>query len=881
VLASLLLALGCLQAAGAAPETAFAPGARWSTAGGTPARAGASLAPALRAEPEVAWSIDLGAPLEGEPLVWDGRVVAIARKAPERRSVCLLDLASGRLLLARELPSTVPLEPALSGDLLAVRTAENRVNLLRLGTHLAPLRSFTAERSISAPTLCEGELYLRVDDALVRYDLGRREATWTVADQGRVRGTPAVELDAVYALAYDDAGRAAVLHLARNDGRLLERVLVGESARLPEPGARAALHLLPHDLLVELPEPVLSTEGRPFGTARLARARGGLAPVAPSLHLLRTPPAPCDTGWVALEGPDDGSRWIATRIEGGMEQAIELAGQGAHAELLAPELPATFAGGVLYLGGLAADARSFRVLWKRAAPRLRPVPAEDFLLVCEEPQRLSALREPPPAFAGHEREARAIASELDRELADGYASLAQRSLRVGDPELTARLLALAAKLGTQSRAFDLAQDGLERLEQRAGAAAPRPDARGRALVLDEERGLAERPGDVLLQRAEAAHDPALGRALLSELLARRPDDARASERVRALLPTGAPLGERFDPRSWLEFLDVAATTPVRFVELASAPAGSPERAILERETRVWRGDLVGFRTDRLHVVTAPSEPGAVARALELGERVCALLEQLFPAPPARAAAALEPLTLLLYADQREYVEHSKRAGSGPEAVLGWTVGHYNGSENLSRMFVPAEESLLNEFLGTYAHELSHHWLATRAPFASRAQPLDQPGYWVAEGFATLVEEFRLDRHTGTWDSRNPRAHSLDVVANAPLEVLLPWSTVLALSPRSFAGLGTEVKASFSLAWRLGFQAQVSEMHLFYAQAGATAHYLFETSDATRRALIAIVEAWYRGDRAYTNPAVALGLAPQELGERVRAFARATVVPETP
>ncbi len=880
MLATLLLVLACAQrASDAPPEAFFAPSARWSTAGGTPAKNGTSLAPALREEPLVAWSVDLGGPLEGEPLVWDGRVVAVTRKSPDRRVVVVLELATGRVLLHRELSISVPLEPALFGDVLAVRAAEQRVDLLRIGARLSTLRSFTAERSISPPALRDGELYLRVDDSLVRYDLERREAVWTATVEDVLRGTPAVELDSVFALAYDGAGRAFVLHLARSDGRVLERIEVGgHGGRIPEVGARASLHLLPRELVIEFPLPVASTTNQAFPFGRLARSGGRFTGEAPSLHPLLVPPVPLGTGWVALEGDARNPRWIATRREGALQRSATLAQRGAHPELLAPAVPATHASGVIYLGGLAADAASWEVLWKRPSWCLRPVPAEGFLLVVEEPERLSALCEPLPALAGAERDARSIAAELERELAEGYALLAQRSLRAGDPELSTRLLATAAGLGARGRAFELAQDGLDRLLERLRGQPARPDPRGRALVLEEERELAARPGNGLFERAQDATDPALERALLRELLARDPGDPRAGAAVRSKIPPDAPVGDAFDAESWLDFLDVEAKTPVRFLDLARAVQGSSERAILERQASEWRPDLVGFRTDRLHVVTAPGRPGAVARALDLGERMCELLEQMFLAPQERRELpAGEPMTLLLYADQREYVEQSRKARSGPEAVLGWTVGHYNGGENLSRMFVPEEDGLLREFLGTYAHELTHHWLATRAPFATRVQPLDLPGYWVAEGFATMVEEFRLDVETGAWSAENPRAHSLDFVANAPAEALLPWETFFALSPLDFAELGTKPKASFPLAWRLGVEAEASEIQLFYAQAAAAAHYLFRTSEGTKRALFTAVEGWYRGDRSATNPAAALGITPSELGARIRAFAREAVL----
>lgn len=864
----------------AAAEAFFAPSGRWTMSGGSPARNGASLAEPLREEPVVAWEVDLRHPIEGEPLVWDGRVVVVAREGTDRRGLFVIELATGRTLLHRVLPSSVPLEPSLFGDRLAVRAAENRVDVYRVGTRLFLLRSFHAQRSISSPCLADGELYVRVDDALVRHDLDRREAVWSTGAAGRIRGAPALGTDSAFALAYDEQGRALVLHVSRNDGRVVEQAEAGQHGGLvPELGARASLHVLAHDLVLEFPLPVASTQGKEFRFGRLQRSQGRFEPVPVSLHGLLVPPASLGTGWIVLEEAEGGARWIATlRDESALRYAI-LADGTSHPELL-ERVPATRVGRhareLVYVGGLAADARTWEVLWRRRPPLFRAVPAEGSLLVVEEPTRLVALREPEPALDPPALEAREFAAKLDATLAEGFALLAQRSLRVGDAALTARLLGETARLGARSRAVELAQDGLDRLRGRPA----RPDPRGVSLILGEEKRLAAHPIEELLTRAKGAADQALGRALLHELFERADEHEGAVELVRSLVPADASIGNEFDAASWLDFLDVHARTPVRFLDLARAAEGSSERAILQAQAFEWRQDLVGFRSERLHVVTPPGEPGDVARALELGERVCDMLEEIFALPP--AAASAEPMTLLLYRSQREYIEQSQKARSGPEAALGWTVGHYNGSENLSRMFVPEDDALLREFLGTYAHELTHHWLATRASFATRVQPPDVPGYWVAEGFASMIEEFKFDVRTGEWSTENPRAHSLDVVANAPSEALLPWDGLFTLSWGDFSKLDSARKTSFPLTWRLGALAELSEVQLFYAQAAAAAHYLFRSSPETKQALLDAVEAWYQADGKSVNAPLVLGIAPKELGERIRAFAReAVVVQATP
>ena len=192
------------------------------------------------------------------------------------------------------------------------------------------------------------------------------------------------------------------------------------------------------------------------------------------------------------------------------------------------------------------------------------------------------------------------------------------------------------------------------------------------------------------------------------------------------------------------------------------------------------------------------------------------------------------------------------------------------------MFVPEDDAEQHELLGVYAHELTHHWLATQAPFARRRPDVDQPGYWIAEGFAILVEEFVFEPRAGTWSPRNPRARSLDTVANAGADQLLPWETVFSLSFAELADLSPRPTMSLPLSWRLGMRSDKSQMQMFYAQAGAACHYLMQLSPGSRSELVAYLAAWYEGDDVRTSVQWSFGTTPAELGERIVAYAREAI-----
>jgi hypothetical protein len=827
---------------------------------------------AVRAEPQVEWSFG-GLVFEGEPLLDGTRVVASGREPTGRRALVVLDLASGALIARALLPASLPLEPAFSGERIALRADPARVELYRLRqSRLVLERSFAHERSLSAPVLCGDELYLREGGELARYDLARREATWRAQVPGAFRGTPAVEGQRVYALWYDQSGAGHLAQLARTSGARLGDVVLGAPGA-DVPGEDEAARLVPSEenLFAELPRPLAADDGRLFRWVRVPLAEGGFHG-AVTLHAFRAAPLAIPGGWIAPEEDRQGNaRWLCVRREGEGERAIELASAAHHEWLAIASTPASRAGDVLYLGPAAVHHPDFEILWRRPSPPAqRPVPADGRLLVVEE-GLLRSLASPARALAPAERAARESVRELERRLAAELARLAGQALRSGDLGLCERLLQEAEARGQSGRSVDVVRADLERLG--ASPRAPAIDPRRQGSVLAEERALRERLPAGLLRAAETSRDPALARALLRELFAREPEHGPGRALLARWLPPGAgALGDAFPQRDWLDYLDVGAQLPLELVADA-APGSSTSRLAEERER--WRPDAVLFRSPRLAVITAGASPGAVARVLEIGELVCDLLEQHFGRASGPAPDRLE---LVLYPTRAEYLRHSGHDLGGLERVLGWTAGHFDLRENVSRMFLPEQPEQRDARLsGVYAHELTHHWLASRSAFGPPAAAQTQPGFWIAEAIATWAEELVLDPALGTWSAENPRAASLDTLAGAAPTDLIPWPAFLALSCQDFQRLETRPTCRLELAWQLGHQAERSPMQLFYAQGGALAHWLYRAEGGrARELLLRAVESFQRGEPL--DLARELGLDADELGRRVQEFAREALSP---
>ncbi|HED64843.1 MAG TPA: hypothetical protein ENJ09_04720 [Planctomycetes bacterium] len=852
---------------------AIAPPGRWPMEGGSPSGTGTSLAPAVRAEPRVAWEARPGGTIEGEPLVFDGVVLVASRSGAGRRTLTLLDIEDGRVLLHQVLPASLPLHPVLWHDRILVRPEANRIDVYRVRAgRLLSLRTIRAQRSVSPPLVADDRLFVRLDAELTCFDLGVAEPAWKTRVEGSFRGTPALRGESVFALFDDPSGTSFLGTFLRANGKLARAVAIAPGeANLAEPENLDRPVVMESAVVVRRTAPFPTVSGQTRTHALIARSGVELGSGPARLLDFTASPVAVGTGWIARLGGGPPA-WVSARLDPDGLRVRTLADAENHAELLAASAPPTRTGNTIFFAGLAYDAVSGKVLWKREPSLTRAVPADGTLLVVERPDTLTALREPAPSLSPARARARALRLELVAKSAEDLALHAARAARLGDRELVAAWIDEAVRNGARGRSVDSARDALERIPR--GADPVRVDPIRRRTYIDEADRIREAAPTALLEAALDSADPALRRALLSEVLEMRPDDDRARAAVLAMLPSDAPDGARErtdDAESWLDFLDASARTPVRILVPGRASDAGPELDLVLTARDGWRDDLIGVLSNRLLIVAGPDHPGEVARCLEIGELVCDVLEDFFDTS---SPAGAQPLTLYLYDSRETYVTQSRRNGESGEAFLGWSVGHYSPGEDLSRMYVPADPSQVEELLGTYAHELTHHWLQDRAPFR-RAAPNAALPFWIVEGFARMVEEFRLDAANGTFDPVNPRASSLDLVAHAGPGELLPWPKLVSLDQASFQALGTAPHASIPLAWTLGTKAQPSEIQLFYAQAAALCHALDASADGRRR-LLGALRGWYEASPPGLAPGSAFPVPPEELDAFVRPYARRTV-----
>lgn len=439
---------------------------------------------------------------------------------------------------------------------------------------------------------------------------------------------------------------------------------------------------------------------------------------------------------------------------------------------------------------------------------------------------------------------------------------------------------LAARGGTSDELAPLRLE-LIKLEKPQGAP-PKIDA---AIVTECERArtaLLEAEGDALRRAVATLADDvplAYREPLLRAVLVASPRDPAVADWLRARLPAGFAIEHEPHPGDWIDLIKAVRRVPVKVLEKKKeAPDLTMDERVFGSLRHTWRPDLVALRSDRLLLVTPVARPSRIARCLSLGELVCTALDALFEVK-ADAAPLLDPLNVQLFESLEEYLARTaadRRTSEAGLRALATTVGHYDSEANLSRLFVPAGDDRFDGVLETVAHEMTHHWVDQRMPRPPECQHRRytgaSPNYFLEEGLATMVEEFRFDLEARTFEPFNPRADSLDVVANA--KDLLPFDRVIELSQLEFHRLSREPVHEVPFRWSLGSHRRLSDANMYYAQAGAVCHWLWNADGGKRRD---VLRAWVRDfqcGRATKGEAQRrLQLSPQQVGAAVVAWAR--------
>ncbi len=441
--------------------------------------------------------------------------------------------------------------------------------------------------------------------------------------------------------------------------------------------------------------------------------------------------------------------------------------------------------------------------------------------------------------------------------------LLRSALRYKDANLSRRLFEVAQDNGLNGKDADKLGERIEKLEARR----PPPNKKAAQVKADAGR-LDSVHADLLFLRVERElpRDRMVGLRMLRDLLILAPEHATARRVLKSLAPKQFAMG---GPRNWLDWeLDIAQR---------DAKLDSDEGFSMRQARKTWRKDLHGIRTGPILIITPVRDTAILGRTLGCCRMTTDLLASLFAEYPVRRKKS-DPLRIFLYENHEEYKRQSNVRGAAAAEILEFSAGHYSPEEGISRLYWLTARDAEQRIVGTAVHELTHHWLAEVNPAYNRTEGRRSsrtPGFWIVEGFARFLEEGVYDLDAGEWSLFDRRAAALDTLYSLRGSgKLIAWEKLYGGSAVTFWALNKEPKLKIQRRWRLGAQ-RVSEMNLWYVQASATCQFLYHAEKGKyRKALLDYVVNHYTRKSAKMSIAVAFGLTPAELGQRVEDFAKA-------
>jgi hypothetical protein len=432
----------------------------------------------------------------------------------------------------------------------------------------------------------------------------------------------------------------------------------------------------------------------------------------------------------------------------------------------------------------------------------------------------------------------------------------------------AGLLADCSRLLTEAREYDIDARRIEEMQQLLTGRTARSSRQGRKNLMRLENAWREEEWSSFIEAVDWCEERELvyaASALLFDADRVLPGRAEVDGKAEALMPESFPWRDDADAaRRWIRWAHGLLPAGAEFL--------SPEDAVWGRlKTSPWTRDTCGFRTENLLVFSREHDLEAVTGCLRNGEGSVRCLESLLKGGRvAKVGNDRERLEVRIHRNEAEYASEEVE---NPESSL----GNYSPRERISRFFVPTSDSerLLGRALfEVLSHELTHQYIEERWVTGDLGSNVLTPGYWVVEGMARFVEDQALEMGRRGIRFDDDTVVSLDAAAQAEKKgLLLDFAKFLNLSQADFYRLDTEPRYSVTLRNTL-HSFGLSEMNIFYEQAGSLVFYLVNRAGGKRRkAFVRYLVGYYNG-RAGREGWKALGYeSPGELEREYRKFLR--------
>jgi hypothetical protein len=204
----------------------------------------------------------------------------------------------------------------------------------------------------------------------------------------------------------------------------------------------------------------------------------------------------------------------------------------------------------------------------------------------------------------------------------------------------------------------------------------------------------------------------------------------------------------------------------------------------------------------------------------------------------------------------------------------WEGRSYWSAEDVSRLYVSDKERAPWQIAGTFALNLTQHWLESRCPLFTREEKAravwKRPGAWVVAGICEFAFEMNFDERRRTCDPEK-RLATPYCIPQIPDSSLLPWKTVLTATAVDQSAFKHDLIVDLQAPFRLGVPLQFAQSDIFEFQSSLLCQYLFLAEDGRRREqLWRYVGAYFRGED--TDVRKWFGVDEDELARRALRFA---------
>ena len=331
-------------------------------------------------------------------------------------------------------------------------------------------------------------------------------------------------------------------------------------------------------------------------------------------------------------------------------------------------------------------------------------------------------------------------------------------------------------------------------------------------------------------------------ALLAEAERFHPGTTAVRDAGRDLMPGEFPFARR--PRAvelWLKWAEELMPAGAEFI--------AEDHPLWKRvRGTIWARNTLGLRTDNVILLIRSEDPEVVGSCLRNAEGTVRTLN--FLVRNGEPEMERGRLQVRVFGNRSEYLKVPNTQGF---VAMPWSAGYYSPDDRISRFYIPDLNDPFagrgRQFQNTLVHEITHQYLSQRwlAERTVATGPLDQPGYWIVEGFARFIEDQLMELGQPSMGFNDPRGPALDYSACiAEKTFFLAPQKLVELSKSDFNEIGDKDYAMIKLKNSL-LSMKPSKRTTFYEEAGSLVFYMLNRRGAEgRKALIEYMRLYYLG-----------------------------------